>query len=74
MQIRENTKDYIVWLEQRGLTLVTKDLVKGEDCKFERMAKYGSVVPDVWMTHATGAAVSAAPLLRAAEEALKGMP
>jgi hypothetical protein len=41
--------------------------------EFERMAKHGAVVPDVWMTHATGAAVSADPLLSAAEEALKGM-
>jgi hypothetical protein len=38
--------------------------------KFERMAKIGAVAPDVWMTEATGAPVSAAPLLRAAEEAL----
>src|SRR5262249_9069259 len=41
--------------------------------EFERMAKFGSVVPDVWMTHATGAPVSADPLLRAVEEALKEM-
>jgi hypothetical protein len=40
--------------------------------EFERMAKHGNVVPDVWMSNATGAGVSADPLLRAAEEALKG--
>src|SRR6185295_6827969 len=38
--------------------------------KFERMARIGAVAPDVWMTEATGAPVSAAPLLRSAEEAL----
>ena len=41
--------------------------------EFERMAKCGAVIPDVWMTNATGSPVSADPLLRAAEEALKGM-
>jgi hypothetical protein len=34
------------------------------------MATVGAVTPDAWMTHATGAPVSAAPLLRAAEAAL----
>jgi len=38
--------------------------------KFERMARIGWATPDVWMTEATGAPVSAAPLLRAAEDAL----
>lgn len=38
--------------------------------EFERMAKFGSVAPDVWMIHATGAPVSAGPLLRATERAL----
>ena len=38
--------------------------------EFERMAKYGSVTPDVWMTNATGSPVSAGPLLRATEKAL----
>ncbi|WP_338866131.1 hypothetical protein [Myxococcus stipitatus] len=42
--------------------------------EFERMATYGSVTPDLWMTHATGAPVSADPLLRATEAALKGKP
>jgi hypothetical protein len=38
--------------------------------EFERMASYGAVTPDLWMEHATGAPVSAAPLLRATETAL----
>jgi len=40
--------------------------------EFERMATFGAVTPDVWMTHATGAPVSAEPLLRATEAALAG--
>ena len=39
--------------------------------EFERMARFGAVTPDLWMKHATGAPVSAAPLLRAAEAALR---
>jgi hypothetical protein len=39
--------------------------------EFERMASHGAVTPDQWMVHATGAPVSAEPLLRAAEAALK---
>ncbi|WP_206079371.1 hypothetical protein [Polyangium spumosum] len=42
--------------------------------EFERMAKYGSVLPDLWMKHATGEPISAGPLLRAAEKALGGKP
>jgi hypothetical protein len=38
--------------------------------EFERMARYGSVTPDQWMVNATGAPVSADPLLRATEAAL----
>jgi len=38
--------------------------------EFERMASFGAVTPDVWMTHATGAPVSAEPLLRATAAAL----
>lgn len=38
--------------------------------EIERMTKLGAVVPDLWMEHATGAPVSAAPLLRATERAL----
>jgi len=41
--------------------------------EFERMATFGAVTPDVWMTHATGAPVSAEPLLRATEAALAGL-
>ena len=39
--------------------------------EFERVASYGRVTPDLWMMHATGAPVSADPLLRATEAALK---
>ncbi|MFP2903784.1 hypothetical protein ACLESD_01670 [Pyxidicoccus sp. 3LFB2] len=39
--------------------------------EFERMATHGQVTPDQWMVHATGAPVSAEPLLRATEAALK---
>lgn len=38
--------------------------------EFERIASYGRVTPDVWMTHATGAPVSAQPMLDAAGRAL----
>jgi oligoendopeptidase F len=38
--------------------------------EFERMAKFGSVTPDLWMVNATGAPVSAGPLLRATEAVL----
>src|SRR5207237_6717529 len=38
--------------------------------EFERAASFGRVTPDLWMQHATGAPVSAAPLLRATEAAL----
>ncbi|WP_430384228.1 hypothetical protein [Archangium violaceum] len=40
--------------------------------EFERMASQGALTPDVWMTNATGAPVSAEPLLRATESALLG--
>jgi hypothetical protein len=39
--------------------------------EFERMATYGSVTPDLWMIHATGQPLSAEPLLRAAERAMR---
>jgi len=39
--------------------------------EFERMARFGSLVPDVWMKNATGAPVSADALLRATERALQ---
>ncbi|MCC6807022.1 MAG: hypothetical protein IT381_06340 [Deltaproteobacteria bacterium] len=38
--------------------------------EFERVAKTGSIAPDLWMQAATGAPVSAEPLIRAAERAL----
>jgi len=38
--------------------------------EIERMTKYGMVTPDHWMMNATGAPVSAGPLLRATEKAL----
>jgi len=38
--------------------------------EFERMAKFGSVTPDLWMIHATGAPVGAKALLESAEKAL----
>jgi len=40
--------------------------------EFARMAKYGSVAPDLWMQNATGAPVNADALLRATEAALAG--
>jgi hypothetical protein len=39
--------------------------------EFERMARFGSVTPDLWMQHATGSPVSAEPLLRATRTALQ---
>jgi hypothetical protein len=42
--------------------------------EFERMAKIGSITPDVWMTIATGAPVGPGPLLRQTELALKEVP
>ncbi len=38
--------------------------------EFERMAKFGSVTPDLWMKHATGAPVGPQALLSATEKAL----
>lgn len=38
--------------------------------EFERMAKYGSVTPDLWMKHATGAPVGPQALLAATEKAV----
>jgi hypothetical protein len=38
--------------------------------EFERIASYGAVLPDVWMQHATGAPVSAQPMLDAVAKAL----
>jgi hypothetical protein len=39
--------------------------------EFERVAKFGSVAPDLWMEHATGAPVGPEALLRATDRALK---
>ena len=41
--------------------------------EFERMAREGSVAPDVWMIHATGAPVGPEALLAATEKALARM-
>jgi hypothetical protein len=38
--------------------------------EFNRMARFGAVLPDLWMEHATGAPVSAEPMLAAAARAL----
>jgi hypothetical protein len=38
---------------------------------FERMARQGAILPDLWMEGASGAPVSAGPLLRATEVALR---
>ena len=38
--------------------------------EFERMATFGQVTPDLWLTHATGAPLSTGPILHAAEAAL----
>ena len=38
--------------------------------EFERMASYGSVTPDLWMKHATGAPVGPEALLKAASSAV----
>ena len=42
--------------------------------EFERMASYGSVTPDLWLQHATGAPLSTAPLLKATQAALAAEP
>jgi hypothetical protein len=53
--------------------------VAGKDAKtfaaeFTRIARYGAVLPDVWMKHATKQPVSAQPLLDAAGRALEQGP
>ncbi len=53
--------------------------VAGKDAKtfaaeFTRVARYGAVLPDVWMKHATKAPVNAQPLLDAAKRALDQGP
>ena len=39
--------------------------------EIERMSKFGAVTPDAWMVNASGEPVSAGPLLRATEAALR---
>lgn len=41
--------------------------------EFERMALAGNIAPDLWMMNATGKVVGADALLKATEEALKGL-
>ncbi len=41
--------------------------------EFERMAKFGSLAPDLWMKNAAGAPVGAEAMLNATERALKQM-
>ncbi len=41
--------------------------------EFERMAKFGNLAPDLWMTNATGAPVGPEALLRATDRALDEM-
>ncbi|HEX3583114.1 MAG TPA: hypothetical protein VH087_15200 [Thermoanaerobaculia bacterium] len=42
--------------------------------EFERMAKFGSVTPDYWMKHATGAPVGPEALFAATERSLNAFP
>ncbi len=42
--------------------------------EIERMTKVGNIAPDLWMQNASGAPVSAEPLLRATEKALADLP
>jgi oligoendopeptidase F len=42
--------------------------------EFERVAKLGSILPDLWMTQATGKPVTTQPLLDAAKHALETPP
>ena len=41
--------------------------------EFERICRQGSITPDAWMRQAVGGPLSAEPLLKAAEEALRGL-
>jgi hypothetical protein len=52
---------------------IEEQIKKGKSLgeEFERMTSYGSVAPDLWMEHAAGRPVSAQPLLRGTEAALK---
>ncbi len=57
----------------RFISAQIEEHLKGRNlgAEFERMASFGSVTPDLWMEHATGKPVSAGPLLRATEDALR---
>ena len=50
---------------------LTQRAVEALGEEFERVAKYGSVTPDLWMKNATGPPLSAKPMFRAAEAALE---
>ena len=39
--------------------------------EFERVSRFGSLTPDLWMKNATGEPLSAAPMFRAADAALE---
>jgi hypothetical protein len=39
--------------------------------EFERMAKFGSLTPDMWMRNATGSPVGADAMLQATERSLR---
>jgi hypothetical protein len=49
-----------------------EDTLKGphSGAQFEKDASFGRVTPDLWMVHATGAPVSAEPLLKATAKAV----
>ena len=51
---------------------IEEQIAKAGDlgAEFERMARYGSLPPDMWMKNASGAPVGAAALLHATEKAL----
>ncbi len=53
-----------------ALQIEEKVKESGLGSEFERMARQGAVIPDLWMRGATGAPVGPEPLLRAAEAAL----
>ena len=55
-----------------GLTAIERQMEKAGNIgsEFERMAKTGSVAPDLWMKKATGSPVGPEALLTAAAEAV----
>ena len=42
--------------------------------EIERIARFGSIAPDLWMQNATGKPVTAEPLLIATQQALAALP